>query len=56
MESSASQASRHSHKRASHAQPLKQTQSFIGLFITLLLVVYHYAVAEDVAPAAHRNQ
>lgn len=28
--------------------------SFVGLFIMILLVVYHYAVAED-APA-HRNQ
>jgi len=30
-------------------------QSFLGLVIVALLVVYHYAVAED-APAAARNQ
>jgi len=40
-----------------HAQPRnpQNQQSFIGLFVMLLLVVYHYAVAEDAAPA-HRNQ
>ena len=30
-------------------------QSFVGLFVMLLLVVYHYAAAPD-APAARRNQ
>jgi len=35
--------------------PKSHPQSFVGLFVMLLLVVYHYAAAPD-APAARRNQ